>query len=93
MIDLEEISKKIYRICKENGYRKILIQFPDGLKYRFSEVIDYLEKNLDIEIYVWYGSNFGACDVPIWLSIYGFDAIFNIGHSKQKWTKDFYSLE
>ena len=92
MINIEDIAKTIYNICKEKGYKRVLIQAPDGLKYKILEVVEYLEEKLDIEVYIWYGTNFGACDVPIWLEKYGFDAIFNIGHSLQKWTKDYYSL-
>ncbi|WP_457913395.1 hypothetical protein [Candidatus Nanopusillus massiliensis] len=40
------------------------------------------EKYKDIEIYIWFGSGFGGCDIPIYLDKYGFDLIIHFGHSK-----------
>ncbi|MEM1634371.1 MAG: diphthamide synthesis protein [Nanopusillaceae archaeon] len=74
---------KILEIIKEKKPKKVLLQFPDGLKPKSKEVYDAIKNSFpDIEVYIWLGENFGGCDVPIWLEKYGFDLIINIGHLK-----------
>ncbi|MEM4772520.1 MAG: diphthamide synthesis protein [Nanoarchaeales archaeon] len=74
---------KILEIIKEKKPKKVLLQFPDGLKPKSKEVYDAIKNSFpDIEIYIWLGETFGSCDVPIWLEKYEFDLIINIGHLK-----------
>ena len=80
--NIDQIIGKILRNIKPE-YKRILIQLPDGLKpYSLDIVRRIYEEIEDIEIYIWFGSSFGACDIPIWLKIYSFDAIYHIGHSR-----------
>ncbi|MEM0379381.1 MAG: diphthamide synthesis protein [Candidatus Aenigmatarchaeota archaeon] len=80
-IDLE--INRILDIIKEKKPKKILLQFPDGLKPRSKIIYDLIKENFpNTEVYIWLGETFGGCDVPIWLEKYGFDLIINIGHSK-----------
>ncbi len=92
MIEEEKIVNEIVKKILKKGYKRVVLQFPDGLKPLAVKIAKEVEEKTNAEVFIWYGSNFGACDVPIWLKLYRFDAIFNIGHSKQKWTSDFCSL-
>jgi 2-(3-amino-3-carboxypropyl)histidine synthase len=74
---------KIFETLDKKKYKKILLQFSDGLKPYSKEIYDKIrEKYKDIEIYIWFGSDFGGCDIPIYLDKYGFDLIIHFGHSK-----------
>jgi len=77
-----EIDKIIEEIKKKNP-KRILLQFPDGLKPYSNIVYDKLKEELpNTEIFIWLGETFGGCDVPIWLDKYGFDLIIHFGHTK-----------
>ena len=62
MYDLE-LNKAVEQI-KENNAKTVLIQLPDGLKPKATEIVDHLEKNTKAKIYIYLNSNFGACDIP-----------------------------
>lgn len=82
-MEIEFEIEKILEIIKEKKPKKILLQFPDGLKPKSKEIYDIIkEKFPNIEVYIWLGETFGGCDVPIWMDKYGFDLIINIGHTK-----------
>lgn len=69
---------------KKNENKKIVLQFPDGLKYYAKEVIDYLQsqlKNEDVVFFSYFGPCFGACDVPLHLKLLNFDLCVQWGHS------------
>jgi len=72
--DLE--LKKLPEIIK--GKKKVLIQLPDGLKPQAEQIVNFLEKKTESEIFVWAGSCFGACDIP---NVKGYDLIIQFGHS------------
>ena len=71
---LEEIQENIGKA------KKVVLQFPDGLKAEARDIILKLDKKTDI--FVWMGSNFGGCDYPFYLDKYGFDLLINIGHNR-----------
>ena len=75
-----EITKLIKQINKEKK-KLILLQFPDGLKYYSKEIIDILEKETNAEFITYFGTCFGACEVPIHLENLGFDLCVQWGHS------------
>jgi 2-(3-amino-3-carboxypropyl)histidine synthase len=75
-----ELDKLIDEI-NSNGYKKIVLQFPDGLKYYGKEVIDELRKNTSAEFFIYFGTCFGACDVPLHLKELNFDLCVQWGHS------------
>lgn len=70
-----EIPKIIEKI-KASKAETVLLQFPDGLKSEATKVAKKLEKYA--KIYIWLGSNFGACDIPS----AKVDLIINFGHSR-----------
>ena len=61
-LELETIVKQI----KEKKAKKVLLQFPDGMKPYSTQIADFLTKDLKgkVEISIWLGSCYGACDIP-----------------------------
>jgi len=77
-----EIDTVIEEIKKKNP-KRILLQFPDGLKPYSNIVYDRIKREFpDKEVFIWLGETFGGCDIPIWLDKYGFDLIIHFGHAK-----------
>lgn len=76
-----EIDKAVESI-KKHEPKQVLLQLPDGLKPKALELIDILEKKFpNIEFYIWTGSCFGACDLPIAnAESYNIDLIIHFGH-------------
>jgi len=58
-----ELDKAVKEI-KHIKARKVCIQLPDGLKPYAGEIKDLLEKETKAEILIWFGSCYGACDIP-----------------------------
>ena len=77
-----EIDRIIREIKKQNA-KKVLLQFPDGLKPYSTAVADFLEKQLPkVEFFIWMGSCFGACDVPVLGEAEkDFDLLIQFGHT------------
>ena len=72
---------RIVKIVKNQKAKKILLQFPDGLKPKATKIVDYLQEKVDnTEFFIWFSSCFGACDVPQ-VSEKDFDLIIQFGHS------------
>jgi len=59
-LGLGELVVRIKRL----GVRSVLVQLPDGLKPFGVVICDYLSERCDCEIRIWFGSCFGACDLP-----------------------------
>lgn len=74
-LELDKVVEKI----KKNNANRVIIQLPDGLKPKATEIVSYLEKETDAEIVIWFGSCYGSCDVP---NIKDFDLLIQFGHSK-----------
>ena len=74
-------TDKIIREIQTSGAKRVLLQFPDGLKPRAVEIARKL-KGTGAEIIIWAGSNFGGCDIPFYVDSQGVDLIVNIGHSE-----------
>tara|TARA_Y100000034_G_C6794365_1_gene355914 strand:- start:205 stop:462 length:258 start_codon:yes stop_codon:yes gene_type:complete len=72
-----EVNKIISKI-KEKKHRFVLIQLADGLKPRAREIVDKIRKETKAEILIWFGSCYGACDIPLGLKV---DLIVQIGHN------------
>lgn len=75
-----EISKLIEQI-NSDGCERVLLQFPDGLKYYAKEVVDVLRRETSAQIFIYFGTCFGACDVPYHLERLEFDLCVQWGHS------------
>ena len=81
-LELDRIVKNI----KEIKAKKVLLQFPDGIKPYATLIVDELEKlsekeKLKIEFFIWLGSCYGACDVP---EVEDVDLVVQFGHSAWK---------
>ena len=75
-----EINKIILEVNK-NNFKKVVLQFPDGLKYYSNKVVDILEEKTDCFFCIYFGSCFGACDVPLHLKELDFDLCVQFGHN------------
>ncbi len=75
--DLE--LNKILNTIKKHNYKKILLQFPDGLKLYVLEITNYLQENTKSNFFIWLGSCFGACDIP---QIKNIDLTIQFGHNE-----------
>ncbi len=77
-IDLGEIVDWI----KEKKFNKVAIQIPDGFKLHAMEISDFISENSGAEVYIWGGSTYGACDIPVGLEKLGIKAIIQFGHAR-----------
>jgi 2-(3-amino-3-carboxypropyl)histidine synthase len=80
-----ELERAVKEIIKEKA-KKVLLQFPDGLKPYSTLIKDKLDvllkyKKQSCEIFIWLDSCFGACDVPLEVERLGVDMIIQFGHS------------
>jgi len=85
-LELERVTREI----KKQNAKRVLLQFPDGLKQYATQVADELRKQTKkdkVEILIWMGSCFGACDVPLEAEQLGVDLIVQFGHSAWKFEK------
>lgn len=76
MYDLE-LDKVVEKIKKEKA-RTVLIQLPDGLKPKASEIVDNLKKKVDSNVIIWADTCFGSCDIPD----VEVDLLIQFGHSE-----------
>lgn len=82
-----EIEKLIKDVNK-NNHKLVLLQFPDGLKYYSKQIVDELRDNTSAEFFMYFGTCFGACDVPIHLEKLNFDLCVQWGHETFIKTKE-----
>ncbi|MDA3856091.1 MAG: diphthamide synthesis protein [Candidatus Woesearchaeota archaeon] len=75
-----EIDKLIDDI-NSNNHKLVLLQFPDGLKYYSKEIIDELKEKTKADYFSYFGTCFGACDIPHHLDKLGFDLCVQWGHA------------
>jgi len=74
-LELKRITEKI----NKEKPKTVLIQLPSGLKPKATFIAKYLEKNTKAKILIWFGSNYGACDIP---NVKNIDLLIHFGHSK-----------
>lgn len=86
--DIEKIYdleiKKIIKIIKTKKLKKILLQFPEGMKQYSQVICDEIENKTNCNCFIWMGSCFGACDIPLETKNLKIDLIIQFGHSKWK---------
>ena len=81
-IDYDLEIETIVNLINSKNHKKILLQFPDGLKQNSNEVCDKIKEETNSDVTIWAGSNFGGCDIPLEVEKLGFDLIVHFGHSK-----------
>lgn len=75
-----DLEKAIYEINKSDA-KRICIQLPDGLKPKANIIQEQIkQKTKAKEIFFWFGSCFGACDIPK-IDHLNFDLLITFGHS------------
>mgnify|MGYP001567013473 CR=1 FL=1 len=72
-----ELDKAVNEIKKEKA-KTVLIQLPDGLKPKATEIANYLQENTGAKIFIWLQSCWGSCDYPIYNNI---DLLIQFGHA------------
>jgi len=77
-LELERIVDEV----KNNKAKLVLLQFPDGLKPYATAVVDFLKEKTGAEFLIWFGSCFGACDIPVGLENMKIDLVIQFGHNK-----------
>jgi 2-(3-amino-3-carboxypropyl)histidine synthase len=73
---------RILREIKKKRAKRVLLQFPEGLKVYATSVVDYLKEQAKgkVEFVIWMDTCFGACDIPV--GVEGFDIVIQFGHSE-----------
>ena len=79
MYDLDE--KKLIEFIKQNNGKRVLLQLPDGLKPKAAELVKLIEKEVGCEVIIWFGTCFGACDLPQNVTQLGIDLVVGFGHN------------
>ena len=82
-----EIDKVVWDIRK-NKSKKVLLQFPEGLKPYAQVICDEVESKTDCHGFIWMGTCFGACDIPLEVEKLGVDMIIQFGHSEWDFDKE-----
>lgn len=85
--DFDEES--VIEAVKKHDAKKVLLQFPDGLKMHANTIRHNVLKATEAdEVFVWAGSNFGACDLPVEARNVGVDLIIHFGHSPWNYKRE-----
>ena len=77
-LELERAAEEI----KKANAKNVVLQLPDGLKPKATEIASYLNKNTSANILIWLNSCYGACDIPLELNSLNIDLLIQFGHSK-----------
>lgn len=80
-----ELDKIVEKVKKEKA-KRVLLQFPDGIKIYSTAIVDELKRRCPgTEFLIWFGSCYGACDVPILGKVEkDIDLLIQFGHSSWK---------
>lgn len=72
-----ELDKAVKEI-ENNKAKHVLIQLPDGLKPKATEIVRYLQEKTNAKIFIWLQSCWGSCDYP---EIKNIDLLIQFGHA------------
>ncbi len=76
-----ELDRVVSEIRKQKA-KRVCIQLPDGLKPHADKIARHIKKETGAEVFIWAGSCFGACDVPLGIEKLGVDLLIQFGHSE-----------
>jgi len=80
-LELDRIEKEI----NQSKAKRVLIQFPDGMKQYTTTIVDELESRLkNVQLFIWFGTCYGACDTPSIPANLKVDLVIQFGHSGWK---------
>lgn len=75
-------TQGIFDVISANGYRKVLIQGPEGMKRGMMDLSDIIEERTGAEAWIDGEPCYGACDhAGERAMILGLDALIHLGHS------------
>jgi diphthamide biosynthesis enzyme Dph1/Dph2-like protein len=77
-LELDRVTAEI----NKSKAKRVCIQLADGLKPKAKEIQEAIEKNTNADVFIWAGSCFGACDVPLEVRRLGVDLLIQFGHSE-----------
>ncbi len=72
-----ELERAAQEITKQRA-QTVLIQLPDGLKPKATEIAQYLQEKTEAKILIWLQSCWGSCDYP---EIKNIDLLIQFGHA------------
>ena len=78
---LLELEKAI-NLIDEHKSKTVCVQLPEGLKPKARLVVDKIFERTGAVVYIWLGSNFGACDIPLGLQRMQIDLLLCWGHNR-----------
>lgn len=70
--------ERIIREIREARPKTVCLQLPEGLRPYAKEIFLAVQEKTDAKVYLWGGSNFGACDLPQ----IPVDLLVHFGHSR-----------
>lgn len=76
-----ELDRVVSEIRKHKA-KHVCIQLPDGLKPHADKIVKHIRENTGVEVLIWAGSCFGACDIPTEIEKLGVDLLIQFGHSE-----------
>ena len=82
-----EIERIVKTILKQRA-KRVLLQFPEGMKPYSTVITDEISSKSKADIFIWMGTCFGACDVPLEVERLGVDLIVQFGHSSWNFGKE-----
>ena len=72
----------VIETLKDKQIRRIALQLPEGLKNNAIQLVQYIKKNVDVEVFILADPCFGACDIPtIAVESLNIDLLIHIGHT------------
>ncbi|MEM4696470.1 MAG: diphthamide biosynthesis enzyme Dph2 [Desulfurococcaceae archaeon] len=84
LVDYDSLAQLVIR----EGYRRLLIQAPDGLKPLYSCITSFLTNEVGgfLEIYLSSSPTYGACDIAYDEALRtSSEAIIHVGHTRYPW--------
>ena len=76
-LELDKITKTI----QKQKAKQVLLQFPEGMKPYATTIADNIEGKTKTQCFIWLGTCFGACDIPLEVENLKIDLIIQFGHS------------
>lgn len=74
--------REVLDIIKDKGYKKIALQFPEGLKEKAIELAETIESKTNTLVFISSDPCYGACDLADReMKDLGVEALFHFGHS------------
>ena len=69
-------------LVKECNAKTVCVQLPDGLKPESGTIATAISEGTGARVFIWLGSCYGACDIPIEVKKLDCDLLIQWGHSE-----------